>query len=179
MKGAILLAGCLLFAGCGPWISPVTAPPPSGVAEYKYVDDLIRVSEGVAYAFECSQNGPCSDLATEVADPKIALAYLGHLTVPERWSNGHRNVTAFVVVGQSAGRTELTVRNGTSAKKFIIEVLPAVQVSAPAPASPPPAAAPPAAEPAPITPPSAPSSPPAPAASAATPPASSATPRGR
>lgn len=152
MKSPLLLWGCLLLAGCGPWISPLTAPPPSGVAEFRYSDDLIRVSEGVAYAFECSDNGPCSSLAAEVANPQIALGYIAHLTVPERWGSGTRNVTAFVVVGQRAGRTEMVVRNGSDAKKFVVEVLPAMQPSS-APATPPPVVrmSPPG-EPSPVTP---------------------------
>lgn len=132
MNKALLLCGCFLIAGCGPWVSPVTAPPPAGVAEFRYSDDLIRVSEGVAYAFECSDNGPCNSLAAEVANPQIALAYVAHLTVPQRWSDSMRTVTAFVVVGQRAGRTELLVRNGSDTKKYVVEVLPAVQVSNPA-----------------------------------------------
>lgn len=129
MKRSLLLCFALLLAGCGPWISPITAPPASGVAEFDWDKALIRVSEGVAYAFECSDNGPCNSLATEVANPQVAIAYIGHLTVPQYWGNGMRNVTAFVVVGQHAGRTEMVVRNGSSTKKYVVEVLPAIQVS--------------------------------------------------
>jgi len=129
MKKLILLCGFAMLAGCDPWISPVTAPPPAGIAEFNSVDDLIRVSEGVAYAFECSDNGPCSSLVAEVGEPQIALGYIAHLTVPERWSSGTRHVTAFVVVGQKAGKTQLVVRNGSNARKFTVEVLPAIQPS--------------------------------------------------
>jgi hypothetical protein len=129
----------------------VTAPPPGGVAEFNYVDDLIRVSEGVAYAFECSDNGPCSSLAAEVAEPQIALAYIAHLTVPERWSSGTRNVTAFVVVGQKAGKTQLLVRNGSNNKRYTVEVLPAIQPSTASTSSAPPVLRmAPAGEPAPV-----------------------------
>ncbi len=135
----LLLTGLLcMAAGCSPSISPLTSAPPGTVFEFSYQNELIRLTQGVATAFGCWHDGRCDDLAVETADPRIAQAYIAHLTTTNPWNRQEEvNLSALVVAGVAAGRTKLVVRDGKSSREYTVEVLPAQwePATAPAPAA--------------------------------------------
>jgi hypothetical protein len=67
-------AACLFLLGCDPRLTALTAAPPTAVAELDTTDDLMRLSQGIALAVECTAytGGPCEDATATSADTKIA-----------------------------------------------------------------------------------------------------------
>jgi hypothetical protein len=124
MRAGALLALGIALAGCSEVsLSAITPPPPGRDAALDDEADEIRLSRGVALAFECvsresGYSGPCRDATIAVDDPTVATVYRAHLDAlgGGPWSQqpeGPQQQTAFVVVGLGAGQT--TVRVATSA----------------------------------------------------------------
>lgn len=105
------LFGAALTGCVEPQFEALTAPPPTGVAELDREADSIRLSRGVALAFECTvQGSPCESASAESSDGSVIsvrpaatdqLAYGG--------LSGEQPQTIFVVVGEGAGNATITV----------------------------------------------------------------------
>lgn len=110
MKAA-LLAGIALACGACTSYRTVTAPPPDHVAALDSAHDQLRISAGVAVAFECTTawGNPCSDGDATVDDPKIARVLPAHLDRLESYMDGTFTPTSYVVVGVHAGTTVLRI----------------------------------------------------------------------
>jgi len=102
----------LALTGCmDPKFEALTAPPPTGVAELDRDANSIRLSHGVALAFDCTfGSAPCESASAESSDASVVsiraaatdqLAYGG--------LSGEQPQTIFVIVGEAQGTATLTV----------------------------------------------------------------------
>jgi hypothetical protein len=97
------------------------------VAALDGVGDTIRLSEGVAMAFECREgfsHGPCDSFRVDSRDPSIATVHLAHVD-PERgaWSWSRVDaLTSFVLVGIRPGNTVVTARAGKWSHAYEVTV---------------------------------------------------------
>jgi hypothetical protein len=122
--------GALLVA-CQPFVSAVTTTPPMRAGELDLRASTIRISEGVAMAFECrdgSDFGPCSEFSAKSENSAVASVYPAHLDTRD-WSG--KNPTSFVLAGIRAGGTTVTVRSGNWTKSYEVTVEPVVAKRAP------------------------------------------------
>ena len=127
MKRFILLAA---LAGCGDvYVQALTVPPPGKVAQLDAENLELEVSRGVAFAFECTESnsdytGPCRDSTLSSDDAAIAQAFPSYLdSLAGAYGGGDlgpRSRSAFVVVGMTAGKTDL--RLATPDKDLSIRV---------------------------------------------------------
>jgi hypothetical protein len=125
LLGLLIGAG---LAGCSPWLSALTTPPPTLKAELDRVDETITLSAGVALAFSCnSWDGlPCEAAKAQTDDPKVAQvlpAHLNQLTRSYGWEDrGPRAPTGFVIVGIEPGKTMLHVTTSSGNVSFAVVV---------------------------------------------------------
>lgn len=89
----------------------LNAPPPSRVATLDNAHDALRISAGVALAFECTTawGNPCSAGTATVDDPTVAKVMPAHLGRLSAFANGSLPPTSYVVVGVKPGQTLLRV----------------------------------------------------------------------
>lgn len=104
-------------AGCEHRYEALTAPPPGMVASLDDGEKHIRLSTGVALAFECfrgSGNDPC-DGAVSTSRPDIVLAYPANLdSLTERdYRKGPSARSVYVVVGIADGETSVSAGGGS------------------------------------------------------------------
>jgi hypothetical protein len=120
------LIGCVMIgalSGCEHRYEALTAPPPGLTAALNDDEKTIRISLGVALGFECfNQDGdPCSR-ESSASDPAVARILPAHLdTVTGNYRTGPQTRSAFVVVGITEGRTEVSAGGDSLA----VTVLPA------------------------------------------------------
>jgi hypothetical protein len=130
------LALLALATGCSDIeLSALTVPPPGKVAQLDDSDRELTLSRGVALAFECQRwgegyDGPCRTASAVSARPGIATvlaSYLDALSQPV-WEDaeeaGPRERSAFVVVGLSAGETEIEIATADGDVLLSVTVLP-------------------------------------------------------
>ena len=105
---ALLLA--ISPSGCT-YYGALTPPPPGRVASLNTSDNELRLSRGVALAFECVTPGgnPCSEGVATVDDPKIAQVYPAHVGKLDRYMQGTFTPASYVVVGLTTGKTTLRI----------------------------------------------------------------------
>lgn len=112
----LLLAGSA--TGCT-YYRAITPPPPGKQAHLDTAKDELRISEGVAVAFECvdGSGGPCEPRNAATDDPEIAEVHPAHANElrPDGMQGHHGPASgslppsAYVVVGMSPGETTLRV----------------------------------------------------------------------
>ena len=127
MKRFILFAA---LAGCTDvYVEALTVPPPGKVAQLDAENLELEISRGIAFAFECNESnsdytGPCRDSAATCDNEAIAEAFPSYLdSLAPSWGGGDlgpRSRSAFVVVGLTAGTTDL--RLNTPEKDVVIHV---------------------------------------------------------
>jgi hypothetical protein len=105
---AFLLAA---FASGCTYYGALTPPPPGRVASLNTSDNELRLSRGVALAFECvTPNGnPCSEGVATIDDPKVAQVYPAHVGKLDRYMQGTFTPASYVVVGLAPGKTLLRI----------------------------------------------------------------------
>jgi hypothetical protein len=120
----------LFAAGCGEVnVVALTVPPPGKTAQLDAEDQTLRLSRGVAFAFECTEwddsyDGPCRNARVTATNPDVASAYKSYLDdLAPAWDGGDvgpRSRAAFVVVGLAVG--DAKVRVDTSEDYVTIDV---------------------------------------------------------
>lgn len=129
----VLVALCALgscLAGCEPNLAALTAPPPVGIAELDDDAGEIRVSRGVALAFECTYQGsPCADAGAEIGDDAIISVRPAFLELLSEQgvgasSPGPQPRSAFVLVGLSEGTTSLVITSSDGDTDLDVTVVP-------------------------------------------------------
>lgn len=115
-------------------LRPITRLPHYAVGYVdSYLDDQIRLSEGVAFAFDCetSAGGVCYGLEASVDDPSVALVEQIHLDSDvireievdaDRLPTGDSRV--FLLVGLAAGSTTLVLTHDEGATEITVDVVP-------------------------------------------------------
>lgn len=130
MKRALstVLFAAALSAGCGDTtFQALTAPPPGKEATLNDHKREIRLSRGVALAFECfdeQSGGPCGHGTITTDDKGVASvlpAYLDDLT--PQYRKGPQPRSAFVVVGKEVGETIINLDTDAGHAHFHVEVL--------------------------------------------------------
>jgi hypothetical protein len=119
---------CALLAGCGDvYVEALTVPPPGKVAQLD--GENLELSRGIAFAFECTEtggdySGPCRDSTLTSGDAAIAQVFPSYLdslgSAYGHGDMGSRSRSAFVVVGLTAGKTDLQL--ATPDKDLTIQV---------------------------------------------------------
>lgn len=130
-----LLASSIL-TGCGPSLWPVSTPPPTGKADHQrppFEDDVVKLSVGVALAFDCHEGlvESCVDASAATADPSIATVRPAFLQREQPTFHGGprphsvepRPRAGFVLIAKSPGTTTLTVQSsaGVSTTQVVVE----------------------------------------------------------
>ncbi len=107
---AVALAALLASTACTSYRA-LNAPPPSRVATLDNAHDALRISEGVALAFECTTawGNPCSAGTASVDNPTVATVLPAHLGRLASFVDGTLPPTSYVVVGVKPGETLLRV----------------------------------------------------------------------
>ena len=110
MKSILLVVVVVACSACTSYRT-VTAPPPGHVASLDNAHDQLRVSQGVAIAFECTTawGNPCSAGQASIDDPKVARVLPAHLDRLETYLDGTFAPTSYVVVGVAPGKTVLRI----------------------------------------------------------------------
>jgi hypothetical protein len=131
-KGTLVLATVTaLLVGCGPQLWAVSTPPPTRTAAHAYNpfdDDTIRLSVGVALAFDCYEGlgESCTNASASTADGETAIvrpAFLERKPSTFGVPTGPAPRTGFVLIAKRAGTTTLTVQSseGVTTTEVIVE----------------------------------------------------------
>jgi hypothetical protein len=135
-----LAVGAALLMGCegDPTFTAKSNAPPGATADYfedRSTDKrTIRITEGLAFALECSdpKNRPCAWEDSATGDPSIATARRAYGDLDQKLVSGstlgqssQRTRMMFVVTAHKPGETFLTVKTGMTPVDIKIEVLPA------------------------------------------------------
>lgn len=129
MKRALLAALLALpsLAGCDPTFTALTAPPPTAVAEYDAAKAAVRLTQGIAFAIECTYQGyACASVKAQAVDPKIVHvlpAYLDLLAPAENTYNRKANRSVLVLVGDAPGETTLTISSDQGDRDLAVTIL--------------------------------------------------------
>lgn len=132
MKRLCMLALGLLASGCSPTLYAVSTPPPTRDAEHvqtPFQDDVVRVSRGVAMAFDCYDpflGGSCRDASAKIDDTEIAKVFPAHLErEKDPYFGGYgdaRRRSGFVLVGVKQGRTTVHVQSAEGVRNVVVIV---------------------------------------------------------
>jgi len=111
LHAATMVAVALLAGPACTTYRTLTPPPPSRVATLNTADNEVRISPGVALAFECITPGgnPCGNGDATMDDPKVAKVFPAHVNRLDRFMSGSFTPTSFVVVGVKPGETVLRI----------------------------------------------------------------------
>lgn len=114
-----LLAVLALASGCGEvTLSALSVAPPGKTALLDTEGDDLKLSRGIAFAFECIAResdyyGPCREATARIEDEAVGSVYASYLdTLAPAYDDGEtgpRSRIAFVVVGLHEGRTDIHV----------------------------------------------------------------------
>lgn len=127
---AALMCGC---TNVDANVRPITVLPDYAEGWVSPYADPIRLTEGVAFAFDCETSGGavCYGLEASVNDPNVALVerlYLDSDVIREVEIDADRLPTGdsrvFLMVGLRAGSTTLVLDHDQGASEIPIEVLP-------------------------------------------------------
>lgn len=128
---ALFLFACPLIAGCDPRLTALTAAPPTAVAELDTTDDSVRLSQGIALAFECTAyaGGPCENAAASSADEAITKVFPAFVDLLAPGDTTQRAIASepravFVLVGAAPGDTTVTITSGDGSVDVSVKVLP-------------------------------------------------------
>lgn len=128
-----LLVLSALAGACTPNLYAVSTPPPLRTAELRSEQPLfskrtyqVRLSAGVAMAFNCSHGGPCRDARVTSEDPAVARVVPAHLNRLERdyMSLDHNAPTTFVLMGVSPGETRVHLASADGDASIRVTVIP-------------------------------------------------------
>ncbi|MFW5738887.1 MAG: hypothetical protein ACOC1F_00830 [Myxococcota bacterium] len=105
-----LLALVVAGTGCTTYRT-LTPPPPSREASLDSSDRELRISTGVALAFECITPGgnPCSKGQATIDDTSVAKVYPAYLSRLDRFFSGTFTPSSYVVIGVKPGQTVLRI----------------------------------------------------------------------
>lgn len=130
MKYLFLL---LVLSGCNPYLTQQSMAPPGRQARLAEVSGFwglkhyrLKLSEGVALAIACEQNGPCENISVVSANPAIAEVRLASLSKLEP-AGGVRQAqvpsAAFVIVGKSPGRVKVRLKSREGERDVVVTVV--------------------------------------------------------
>lgn len=119
----IASASVLLFASSCTSYRTLTPPPPSREASLNTSDNELRISTGVALAFECTTAGgnPCSKGVATIDDPSIAKVYPAYLNRLSNYFDGTFSPTSYVVVGMKPGETVLRIPDEDPLRVIVVD----------------------------------------------------------
>ena len=133
-----VIAVALIFwaSGCGPVLSSQSAPPPGRTASFDSNDGHydLDISQGVAIAISCYDDGPCKDVVIATEDESIADVRGASVTATaERDPYTYRTLTpaSIVIVGKAPGKTRVKVKTKDGSKTINVHVLAPPLVSGP------------------------------------------------
>lgn len=122
----------LATTGCSPSLYAVSTPPPTRDAEHSSIpfqDDVLRLSRGVAIAFDCYDpflGGSCREATAKIDDPEIAKVFPAHLErAKDPYYGGYgdaRRRSGFVMVGVKEGRTTVHVQSAEGVRNVVVIV---------------------------------------------------------
>jgi hypothetical protein len=128
LASMVLFGG--LLAGCGPYLTALTPPPPDHTAELDRQAELIELSAGVALAFRCNDINalPCEGATATTDNPQVAQVYPAHLhelsdTAYPWHHRGPKPGAGFVIVGLVPGHTVLRLRSDDGDLEYQVRVI--------------------------------------------------------
>jgi hypothetical protein len=123
-------AGAL--AAGNPTLAAQTPAPPGRSARLDAVDGFwstkyyrLELSQGVAFAFNCTYTGPCEHVAVTSDDPAIAeprAASLGKLE-PNAGIQNQAGSAATVVIARAVGTTRLHLHSSAGDRLIVVTVI--------------------------------------------------------
>jgi len=101
---------------------PLTPAPPGRTATLDGSGSQLRLSRGVALAFECVTGGgnPCGPGQPEVDDSKIARVFPMHANRPGGYATGSSAPQRHVVLGMSPGETWLRIPGESPVRVVVV-----------------------------------------------------------
>jgi hypothetical protein len=122
-----LLAAALLAAGCDPTLTALTIAPPTAVAEVDNAEKDVRLSQGIALAIECTDQGsPCEDASATSSDAEIVRVLPGFVDLLAPGDAYQRSATdepRAIFVGGKPGDTTVTLTTGDTDVEIDVKVL--------------------------------------------------------
>jgi len=135
--GVCAVAVLVWASGCGPVLTAQSLPPPGRTAALQENDghyDLV-LSQGVAIAVTCYNDGACQDVVVATEDEHIAdvkgasiganalAAGVGAVDRPAlRYST--TTTSGFVIIGKNPGKTKVKVKTSKGDKTIRVNILP-------------------------------------------------------
>jgi hypothetical protein len=142
---AVCAIALLVWAsGCGPILSAQSLPPPGRIAAFQENDGHydLELSQGVAIAISCYNDGACQDVVVATGDENIADvagASIGANALAAGIVDGGRSMryptattSGFVIVGKNPGKTKVKVKTSKGGKTINVNVVAPPPSSAPA-----------------------------------------------
>jgi len=129
MRSVLVL---LALSACAPSLSQQSLAPPGRAARLEEVMGFwsvkyykVEVSQGVALALTCDENGPCRNVNVVSDDPAIAETRPASLVAMQAISfTAQAPASAFVIVGKHPGTTRLHVHAKRSREIVVTVVAP-------------------------------------------------------
>jgi len=124
----LVFAALALLAGCDPNVAPLTAAPPTAVAEMDTWEKTVRLSAGIALAVECTyENNPCESATASSSDEAVVRvfpAFIDLFTPADTYQSAvaKRARSAFVLVGQQPGEATVTISTDSGDGDVDLEV---------------------------------------------------------
>ena len=129
MKRALLLLALLLPAlvGCGPTLAAQSSPPPGRIASFEPNDDHydLDLSQGVAIAISCYDDGPCKNVVVSTDDEAIVDVKGAAFGALEQNPYTYQTLTpaGVVLVGKHPGKTKVKVKTKDGSKTIHVTVI--------------------------------------------------------
>jgi hypothetical protein len=128
-----LVAALGAATGCLPTLAAESTAPPGrtarlneetgfwGIKRYR-----LELSQGVALAISCNDQGPCETLTATSDDPAIAFVRAAALTAlrPAGYSGNQQPAAAVVVVGKAPGATTIRLRSKAGGRDVRVTIVP-------------------------------------------------------
>ena len=112
----VMAIALLVYAsGCGPTLTAQTSPPAGRTASFDENDGHydLDISQGVAIAISCYNDGPCKDVVVATENESIADVKSASLI----------DTVSLVIVGKAPGVTRVKVRTSKGDKTINVKVL--------------------------------------------------------
>jgi hypothetical protein len=127
----LAVAALLSTFGCAPRLTAVSQPPPTRHADHVrrvIDDDTVRVSRGVAIAFDCYEGffpESCRNATARTGDKKVAKVFPAYLKREANPYYGYGEThprAGFVITGVAPGQTTLTVESAEGVQTLTVIV---------------------------------------------------------
>lgn len=127
MRAALVM---LALSACAPSLEQQSLAPPGRTARLEAVQGFwstkyyrVDVSQGVALAITCDDNGPCKHMDVVSEDPGVAEVRPASLVAMQTFGyTSQAPATAFVIIGKTPGTTKLHVHGKKKTREVVVTV---------------------------------------------------------